>query len=167
LGLLASGCRSTGAYPLDYLSEMHYQESYRFSEPPRFQPPARSVPIEGAEEPLTATTDLSALRNPVPRNTENLARASDLYRVNCLPCHGAQGTGNGIISSYFQRANQPQPANYTTEPVRSRSDGQLFQAITNGVGVTAVGAGMPAFQALLTPQERWLLVWHIRTLQGQ
>ena len=167
LALLLFGCRSTGSYPFDYFSEMHYQESYRTGEPPRFQAPARSVPVEGPQEPLTTVAQASALQNPIPRTPQNLARASDIYRVNCLPCHGAQGTGNGIVSTYFQRANQPQPANYTSAEVRGLSDGELFQVITNGKGVTAVGAGMPPFQALLTPQERWLLVWHIRVLQGQ
>jgi hypothetical protein len=87
--------------------------------------------------------------------------------VNCLPCHGPQGTGNGIISSYFRNAGQPTPADYTSAQTRGRTDGELFEIITNGFGVTAVGTGMPPFQTLLTPQERWLLVWHIRVLQGQ
>jgi mono/diheme cytochrome c family protein len=167
LGVILFGCRSTGAYPFDYFSEMHYQDSYRSSEPPRFQPPARSVSVEGPQEPLATVAQASALQNPVPRTPQNLARASEIYRVNCLPCHGPQGTGNGIVSNYFRTANQPTPADYTTEAVRALSDGQLFERVTNGFGVTAVGTGMPPFQALLTPQERWLVVWHIRVLQGQ
>ena len=167
VSLLALGCRATGAYPFDYFSEMHYQDSFRRSEPPRLQPPARSVPTNLPQEPLTTVVQASALQNPVPRTQANLDRGKYLYGVNCVPCHGIQGKGDGIISSYFQRANQNKPADYTTAAIRALSDGEIFQAITNGFNPTVVGAGIPPFGPLLTPQERWLLVWHIRTLQGQ
>ena len=171
VGLLLAGCRSTGAYPFDYFSEMHYQESYRAGEPQRMQPPERSVPISGAEEPLTAAS-IATLQNPLRPTPDNLARAADLFRVNCQPCHGAQGKGDGIVSTYFKNASQThpdvrQPADYTSATVRARSDGELYHTVTNGLNPTSVGAGMPPFGGLLTPQERWLLVLQIRALQGQ
>ena len=166
LGLALSACRASGAYPFDYFSEMHYQESYRAGEPQRLQAPERSVPTSGAEESLLPA-QLAALQNPLRPTPENLARATELYRVNCLVCHGPQGTGNGIISSYFQRSNQRTPADYTSAAIRARTDGELYGSITNGFGATTVGPGMPAFQKLLTQQERWLLVLHIRSLQAR
>jgi mono/diheme cytochrome c family protein len=167
LTLISLACRSTGSYPFDYFSEMHYQDSYRRGEPPRMLPPARSVPTNMPQEPLTTVAQASSLQNPLPRTQENLDRGTALYSVNCLPCHGAQGKGDGIISSYFQRANQNKPADYTTPEIRALSDGEIFQVITNGFNPTSVGAGMPPFGALLTPEERWLVISHIRTLQGQ
>ncbi len=166
LWLALSACRATGAYPLDYFSEMHYQESYRAGEPQRMQAPERSVPTSGAEESVPPA-QLAALQNPLRPTPENLTRAAELYRVNCVPCHGPQGTGNGIISSYFQRTNQRTPADYTSAAIRARTDGELYSSITNGFGPSTVGPGMPAFQRLLTQQERWLLVLHIRSLQAR
>src|SRR3990170_7706610 len=71
LGLALSACRASGAYPFEYFSEMHYQESYRAGEPQRLQAPERSVPTSGAEESLLPA-QLAALQNPLRPTPENL-----------------------------------------------------------------------------------------------
>ena len=46
------------------------------------------------------------------------------------------------------------PADYTTDDIRGRTDGQLYYAITSGIGL------MPRFGPLLNEEDRWLLVHH-------
>ncbi len=152
--LSLSAC-STGAYPLDIFPEMHYQQSFRVQEPPRLAPPAESVPVQGGD-PVYTFFEARTLRNPVASAPDNLARAKKLYQVNCQVCHGPQGRGNGPMAQYFQRDNQRPPADFTSDAVKARSDGELFWSITTGLGQ------MPPFQSLLSAQDRWTLLHFIR-----
>ena len=155
--LTLAGC-STGAYPFDILHEMHYQHSYRILEPPVILPPDGSVPTVG-RAPQYTEEQAAGLENPIPLTAENLQRATEIYQMNCVACHGPEGQGNGIIASYFERAEAALPADYTSDLIRERTDGQLYYAITNGIGL------MPRFGPLLNEEDRWLLVHHIRELQ--
>jgi len=87
------GC-SRGSYPLDFFSEMHYNQSYKIEEP---QPPGEayrvssapldSVPVTGRE--LQYTIDAArSLVNPVPATAASIAKGERLYMVNCAMCHG-------------------------------------------------------------------------------
>jgi len=145
---------------VDYFTEMHYQPSYRFQEPPRLYPPSGSVPTAGKEAPYTAE-QARGLTNPVPRDAAALAQGKKLYEVNCAMCHGPKGLGDGPIAAFFKAAQEVVPADYTTEAIRSRTDGEIYYVLTNGK------ANMPAFGRLLTPAERWMLVHYIRSLQGK
>lgn len=158
LGLVLVAC-STGAYPFDVFPEGHYQQSYRSQEPPRLQPPTDSVPTTGRELSYTFV-EASNLPNPVPQTPEALAKATEIYRVNCAVCHGQAGRGDGPVAAYFQQAGAPQPADYTSQRVRSRKDGELYWIITNGLGF------MPRFGPLLTPEDRWSVVGFIRAVSG-
>ena len=154
--LVLAGC-STGAYPLDIFHEMHYQHSFRSLEPPVIMPPSDSVPTVG-RAPRYTEEQAAGLENTVPATAENLERASEVYQLNCVACHGAEGLGNGIIASYFERAEVATPADYTSDAIRGRTDGQLYYAVTSGTG------RMPRFGPLLSEEDRWLLVHHIREL---
>jgi mono/diheme cytochrome c family protein len=59
------------------------------------------------------------------------------------------------------QARQEPPADLTSSRVRSRTDGQLYWLITNGIG------NMPNFADLLTDEERWAMVNVVRAGQGQ
>lgn len=150
-----------GVYPFDVFPEMHYQPSYRPFEPPRLAAPAESVPITGIAVPPPDFTAASDLRNPVAPSQETTQRAEQLFKVNCLPCHGPEGRGNGLVAQYFERAQLPKPADFASARLRALTDGQLFFVITNGFG------NMPAFGHLLTVEERWYLVVFIRGVQAK
>jgi len=160
LALLLTSCYP-GTYPLDVFPEMHYQPSYRPYEPPRLSAPASAVPISGREVPPTDFAAAADLRNPIQPSPEATQRATQLYRVNCLPCHGPEGRGNGLVAQYYQRAQLPTPVDFASARARARADGQLFFLITNGLG------NMPQFGNLLAPEERWHLVLLIRGVQAQ
>ena len=157
LALLAS-C-SQGAYPGDIFPEMHHQASYRRLEPRRLAAPPDAVPINGGHVPYTFD-EATQLSNPVPRSSQSVAQARDLYGVNCTMCHGQAGHGDGVIAAYFKSAGRVPPADFTSERVRSRTDGQLYWLVSNGIG------GMPAFRELLTDDQRWALIYFIREGQG-
>lgn len=104
-------------------------------------------------------------RNPVRRTPEVIARGADLYRTHCLVCHGAEGRGDGPAA----RSLNPPPVNFTTPPgfqgagLRAHTDGELYWAITKGIR----GSSMPAYEDILTDEDRWILVWYVRHLSGE
>lgn len=160
VALLTGGCYGSGVYPVDFYYEMHYQPVHKFGEPDRLAPNPEAVPVSGKELPVTLETAKN-IANPIQRTPQVAARAQEVYRVNCSMCHGQAGKGDGILQAYFKAANQRLPADYTTDAVKARTDGELFAIITNGLGQ------MPAFKDLLPYEDRWALVYQIRTFQGR
>src|SRR5690606_24418668 len=111
------------------------------------------------------------LENPLERNEATSQLGAQLYAVNCAVCHGAEGAGDGIAAALIFRANnQPEPANLQERvllsPVddqpKELTDGELYYVIANGYADL-----MPPYGHLLTQEEIWALVIHIRELQGQ
>lgn len=192
--VVAVGCNSTNTYPIDFYSEMHYEASWHAQEPPRLDSPAGAIQVNqktmdtlaygpfvqtGDPAPTDYTlTDAKTLKNPLQGSDANLKSGSDLFALNCVQCHGQKGLGldtpnpskgDAFMIIYFKAANQtlPQdqqialPKNLTAADVAGLSDGELYYYITNGI------QHMPPFGNLLTPEQRWQLVLHIRQLEGK
>ncbi len=153
--------RSTGAYPIDVFQEMHYAQSLKSQEPPRFLPPEGSYPIEGGFIPVSAIEDVDSLENPLTADPLTLRRAALLFKQNCSACHGFTANGDGpagvILATYG--INQP-PAFGEGDGVvvirktatTTLTPGNAFGSISGGFGA------MPAFEGLLTETDRWALV---------
>lgn len=97
-------------------------------------------------EDRTAEVPVERLRAAAVR-----ARGEQLYRENCVLCHGENADGRGVRSMGLDR----KPANFT-DPVWSRpeSAARAFEAISKGVP----GSAMPSWQNALGPDDRWALV---------
>lgn len=94
--------------------------------------------------------------NPVPSDAASRAAGKALYRQHCQSCHGAEGHGDGPLGA----ALNPRPADLSHHMAPGmHPDGQVFLWISAGVE----GSPMPAFQEVLSEQERWHLVNFIRT----
>lgn len=158
--LAATACVGTGVYPVDIFYEMHYQQSFEEGEPPRKSSPADAVPITGVVTKLYAPGEVPA-NNPLPRTQANLQEGARLFAVNCSMCHGAQGKGDGEVGRRLVKWNYAAPPDLTGAPTVNRTDGDIYGIITNGIFV------MPSFARLLTPEERWQIVWHLRQLEGR
>jgi mono/diheme cytochrome c family protein len=159
ISLLISGC-ATGTYPIDIFSEMHNQPSQRYLEPERRAAPRGAVPVSGTRARLTFE-QAADQPNPLPQTPETLARAVELYRVNCTTCHGADGRGNGPMAPYFREnpAAPVPPVDLSSPRVQQRTDGQLHWLLANGIG------NMPAYGSLLADQDLWALVTYVRTVR--
>lgn len=94
--------------------------------------------------------------NPVRRTEAVMRRGEELYRAHCLICHGETGRGDGPAGLSVN----PRPADFTKpQGIDDHSDGELFWYISRGIA----GSSMPAFENILSEEERWILVHYIRS----
>ena len=172
VGLVALAC-STGAYPVDIFTEMHYQQSFKSQEPPRLYPPEGSTPFtdESLElrprEPTPAEALAMTSPFPYPSQTETLEHGKQIFIRNCSMCHGLEGRSDTFISVTFTSLDVTPPADFAIAPSITLTasdgtgDGLAFGVITNGLG------NMPAFRNLLTYEERWTVIHYLRFLSEQ
>jgi mono/diheme cytochrome c family protein len=92
---------------------------------------------------------------PFPVTAEVLARGQERFNINCTPCHGRVGDGNGFIPTRgFKR-----PPSYHIERLRKAPLGYFFDVMTHGYGV------MPEYGSQVAPRDRWCIAAYIRALQ--
>jgi mono/diheme cytochrome c family protein len=95
--------------------------------------------------------------NPVPASPDSIAAGAELYRAQCVSCHGVNGRGDGPLALTLN----PRPADLSVHTVPGvHTDLELYDWITNGFP----GSAMPAFAQILSDTQRWHLVNYIRTL---
>jgi mono/diheme cytochrome c family protein len=95
-------------------------------------------------------------KNPLQASPEVLARGLRGYKEMCVTCHGAPGVDP---SEAGEGLNPPAP-DLTLAKVQSRSDGELFWIVQNGIRMT----GMPAFGPTHKEEAIWRMVAFIRHL---
>lgn len=125
--------------------------------------PQYSVPIKGtfvagfqvSYTPLPATVDsMSGLKNPTPASPASLENGRKIFQINCSPCHGPAGKGDGPVGKY----GLPAPSLLTAE-AKGLADGYIFGMIRNGRGT------MPTYNRI-EEMERWDVVNYVRGLQA-
>ncbi len=97
-----------------------------------------------------APGEAKELKNPV----KGAGNAKKAVEVNCSPCHGISGKGDGPAAA----ALPTKPADWTSERVQKQADGEIFWKISNGRGA------MPPWKSL-PDKDRWEIVNYIRTLK--
>ena len=124
------------------------------------QPVPGTVAIGGLKEDAAFFTGKGAdgqfvATIPGPMDEARLERGRQRYVIYCQPCHDARGDGKGIL---FQRGNVP-TATFHQEKILKYPDGQIFDVITNGVGL------MPGYRWPIPPADRWAIVAYVRELE--
>jgi len=84
-----------------------------------------------------------------------LARGRDRFQIQCTPCHGSVGDGNGMI---VQRGMK-RPPSYHIDRLQKSPPGYFFDVITNGFGA------MIDQKDRVKVEDRWAIVAYIRALQ--
>lgn len=97
----------------------------------------------------------SYIANPLKITGQLLERGRERYNINCTPCHGQTGVGNGLVISRGYTI----PTNFHDDRVLAMPDGQIFHAITYGV------RNMPAYGKQIPEEDRWAIVAYLRALQ--
>jgi len=102
----------------------------------------------------------------IPESSDAIAAGKKIYEIKCYYCHGIKGDGNGSDAPRLD----PKPRNFTRNEYKIRSTGQgvlptdedLFRIISSGVE----GSAMP-FWNTLTPEERWQVIYYIKTFNSE
>lgn len=98
--------------------------------------------------------------NPLRLTAENaemiFAEGKELFKANCMHCHGEKGDGQGqIMKNGVFSGSAPDYKDKT-----SLSDGQMFYSIYYGKGT------MGSHASILNKKEIWTLVHYIRKFQN-
>ncbi len=89
-------------------------------------------------------------------------RGRNRFSIYCATCHGSVGAGDGpthLRAIELKETKWVPATNLLTQMIRDREDGQLFQAITDGV------RNMPSYGSQIPPRDRWAIVAYLRQLQ--
>lgn len=93
--------------------------------------------------------------NPLKPSQANLPAARERYLDKCAECHGDSGKGDGSQAKMYD----PKPSDLTDAArMHSVTDGELFYKISEG------HRPMPAFKKRFTEEQRWNLVFYVRSL---
>jgi hypothetical protein len=157
--------------PIEIFPDMNRQPKLRPQTPDMFfaDGKASRVPIAGTiaredthyeDEPantghVPGTTNFIATI-PVQVTETLLARGQQRFLINCSPCHGAQGDGNGITKRIGAMATV---ANLHDKRIVELADGEIFNTITYGKSL------MGPYGANVTVDDRWAIVAYVRALQ--
>jgi mono/diheme cytochrome c family protein len=94
--------------------------------------------------------------NPLPVTAQLIERGHQRFTINCSPCHGQLGDGNGITKKIGAMAVV---ANLHDKRIVEMPDGELFYVITNGRNL------MGAYGPNVSVADRWAVVAYLRALQ--
>jgi len=108
-------------------------------------------------QPLTygiALAQMAGTKNPLQSTEKNLALGLDHFDAHCATCHGKSGKGD------TEKGRAVRATDLTSDKTQSKSDAELFRAISKGVRGTA----MPAFSKTHKPNEIWQTILLVRKL---
>jgi len=107
--------------------------------------------------------DYASATPPFPLDDEATAAAGErlFMENNCWLCHGQRGDGAGPLSPGLS----PRPVDFTDAALMARlTDAYLFWRLSEGGAQPPFLSSMPAWKAMLSPQERWQLVAYVRSI---
>jgi mono/diheme cytochrome c family protein len=126
---------------------------------PQYSVPVNGMAVAGIQvsyAALPGTIDsMSSVPNPTPVSEASLANGRKYFQVNCSPCHGEKGLGDGPATKFGMPG-----MNLTADVTKGRTDGYIFGMIRNGRGL------MPSYNRIEEP-DRWDVVNYLRGLQGR
>ncbi len=92
---------------------------------------------------------------PLAVTRELLERGRERFNIFCTPCHGALGSGDGIVVQRGFRV----PPSYHIDRLRTAPVGHYFDVMTNGFGA------MASYASRVPVRDRWAIIAYIRALQ--
>ena len=155
--------------PIEVFPDMDRQPKVRPQKPSAFFPDGREsrMPVEGTvarDEHFLAVPEntgfVSGTTNfvatiPLKVTPALIARGQQRFQINCSPCHGPLGDGNGITRQFGMAV----VGNLHDPRIVQMSDGELFYVITHGRNL------MGPYASQVVPEDRWAIISYVRALQ--
>ena len=112
-------------------------------------------PVKVAE--VAATLSMDDIKKLEISTPELIAHGKEVFAVNCTPCHGANGEGDGASGA----ALNPKPRNFHG-PISAWKNGtsthSMFVTLAYGIN----GGGMASYKSL-PPADRFALIHFLHT----
>lgn len=110
---------------------------------------------------VDAPDEFADLSNPLGADHEAIEAGEAIFQVNCATCHGPEGKGDGPGAEGLD----PKPADLTDGTMMGDlSDGYLFWRVSKGGAIEPFTSAMPAWENVLTEEQRWQAISYIRSL---
>ncbi|WP_439408598.1 CopD family protein [Bradyrhizobium sp. DASA03076] len=93
---------------------------------------------------------------PVPYDAEAIGQGYDVFRANCVACHGQRGRGDGPLANDLK----PPPADLTAPHTTDHTMGDMYWWVSYGFPSSA----MPGFADRLSDMDRWRVVEYVMAL---
>ena len=95
--------------------------------------------------------------------TVDAAKCKELFKTHCMTCHGESGKGDGVQAAVLSKTVPV--SDLTDAAMKSLGDDYIFWHITVGPEASKqMGSAMTAFKDIISEEDRWQLVAHVRTL---
>jgi mono/diheme cytochrome c family protein len=91
-----------------------------------------------------------------------MERGQERFGIYCTPCHGVDGSGQGMVHQRAKALLQGtwvQPTDLHTETLFYKPVGELFDNISRGI------RNMPPYARQIDPADRWAIILYLRALQ--
>ena len=99
--------------------------------------------------------DAEAAVAPFPITGDVIMRGRQRFDIDCSPCHGMLGDGNGMVAM----RGFPHPPSFHSQRLRTAPIGHFVRVMNNGFGV------MYSYGDRVKPRDRWAIAAYIRSLQ--
>jgi mono/diheme cytochrome c family protein len=175
IAILWSSCYSSGDNTgIEYAPDMYVSKGYEpFTQlgPANLNPNGTNMrlPVNGTiargqmeflyNYPNTADGYESSASNanPLTASVKNIGEGERLFNIYCWNCHGKKGGNDGPVIA-GGKFPPPPWANYQSEYIQTLPVGKMFHTITFGKGL------MGSHSSVLTPTERWQVIFYIQKL---
>lgn len=128
--------------------------------------PEHSIPANRIHYRFKAVEYDSAIaryKNPLPDDDYVIARGKNRFEIFCVPCHGTDGKGEGLIVTKPELEEDeegfPLPSDLTSEYAKNLPDARVFHILSAGQNL------MFPVNFKMNEIDRWAVIKYIRKLQ--
>jgi mono/diheme cytochrome c family protein len=107
----------------------------------------------------TPPPEYAGKKNPHTGDQAAVTAGKDLYAINCAPCHGEKGMGDGPTAASLD----PKPKPLASE-MAALSDDYMLWRISEGGAFPPFNSAMPAWKASMSEDQIWQVISFLRTL---
>lgn len=115
---------------------------------------AMQAPPDGAVARDALLREAQGARPPLTRAL--VERGRQRFAIYCVPCHGRDGSGDGIVPA----RGFPRPPDFHAPRLRQASAEWFYTVMTKGYGA------MYSYADRVPPRDRWAIAAYIRALQA-
>ena len=139
------------------LAQLHLSEKERWAVTEYLKTFSRRFKAEKVSEPITIPA-------PPPVDAKLAPLGKRMYTdAGCAQCHGSAGKGDGPSANELKDdgGQSIAPTDLTLKPFKSgENPADLYRTLSTGLN----GTPMPSYADVLTPRERWSLVFYILSI---